>query len=261
MPPKTVFGKCRDAFGRCLVRSFKKTVFWVFRKKIQALGFQSVYREDGTERMYSSEVILGIGIPEFDFDNEWPKAMHWIGPYPGDPSFLPPAPPYESGKKHVLISLGMQVPWAKEHAKNVFREVAGLLPNYVFHFTLGNDLKEPQIENNLHFYGYLPYTPESFRNYDVIVNHGGTGVLYMSMIAGVPQLIVPQDFDQHDNAARVAFHGFGLRSQGKPKSIAKDIEKLLADDSFRKRAEEYRQIVHRYQPGRAFVELLQKKFC
>ena len=261
MPPKTVFGKCRDTVGRSVVRIFKKFVFRLFRRKIQALGFKSVYREDGSERLYSNDVMLGIGIPEFDFNTDWPKAMHWIGPFPGDPSFLPPAPAYESGKKHVLVSLGMQIPWAKERAKNVIREVAKLLPNTVFHFTLGSDLKEPLIEDNLRFYGYLPYTPESFQNYDVIVNHGGTGVLYMTMMAGVPQLIWPQDFDQHDNAARVAFHGFGLRSRGKPKSIATEIETLFTGDSYRKRAEEFRQIVDRYQPGQAFVELLRKKFA
>ena len=219
-PKKTLFGTCRDAIGRRVVRMFKKFVFWLFRKKIQSLGLQSLYREDGSERLYSHDVILGLGIPECNFENEWPKAFHWIGPCPGDPSFLPPAPDYETGKKYILVSLGTQVPWAKERAKDVFREVARSLPEYVFHFTLGNDLKEPQIENNLHFYGYLPYTPESFRNYALIVNHGGTGVLYVAMAAGVPQLVWPQDFDQPDSAARIAAFGLGLHSRGRPKSIA-----------------------------------------
>ena len=261
MPPKTVFGRCRDAVGRSFVRAFKKIVFRLFRRKVQSLGFKSLYREDGSERLYSNDVILVFGIPEFEFENKYPQAMHWIGPFPGDPSFIPPTPPYESGKKHVLISFGAQIPWAKEHQKNVFREVARLLPEYVFHFTLGSDLKEPQIENNLHFYGYLPYTPEAFRNYDVVVNHGAYGVLYMTMMAGVPQLILPQDYDQHDNAARIAFHGFGLRSRGKPQNIVSEIKTLLENDSYRKRAEEFQQIVSRYHPGQAFVELVQKKFA
>lgn len=260
-PPKTVLGRCRDAWGRSIVRTFKKTVFFLFRKKIQSLGFKSVYREDVTERMFSNDVILGLGISELQFENEFPKAMHWIGPCSESPVFDHPAPHYESGKKHILISLGTQIPWAKERAEKVFREVAGLLPEYIFHFVLGDtNLKESRAENNLHFYGYLPYTPESFRHYDVIVNHGGIGVLYTAMKAGVPQLILPQDYDQHDNAARIAVFGLGIRSLNKPQDITTNINKLLYDDSYRKRAEEYRQIVERYHPGRSFVDLVQQRF-
>jgi len=257
-PPKTVCGRCRDALGRSFVRMFKRAFFRLFRKKIQSLGFKSIYREDGTERMFSNDVILGLGIPEIEFENDYPQAMNWIGPCTDSPSFEHPAPQYESGKTHILVSLGTQIPWAKERAEKMFREVAGLLPDYVFHFTLGDsDLKEPRIESNLHFYGYMPYTADAFRNYKLIVNHGGIGVLYTAMMAGVPQLIWAQDYDQHDNAARIAFHGLGLRTQGKPQDIVEKINRLLHNDSFRKRAEEYRQIVARYHPGQSFVELLQ----
>jgi len=261
-PPKTVLGKCRDACGRAVVRMFKRVVFRMFRKQIQSLGFKSIYREDGSERMFSNEVILGLGIPELEFDNEFPKTMHWIGPCPESPVFDHPAPHYEPGKKHILLSLGTQIAWAKERAEREFREVAQLLPEYVFHFVLGNtDLKEPRKEGNLHFYGYMPYTPESFRNYDVIVNHGGIGAMYTAILAGVPQLIWSQDFDQHDCAARIAFHGLGLHSRGKPQSIVAEIKQLLENNSYRKRTAEYRQIVECYQPGQSFVELIQKKFA
>ena len=261
-PPKTILGKCRDACGRAVVRMFKKIVFRMFRKQIQSLGFKSIYREDGSERMYSNDVILGLGIPELEFENDWPKALHWIGPCSESPVFDHPAPQYEQGKKHILISLGTQIAWAKERAEKVFREVAGLLPEYVFHFILGNiDLKEPCKEGNLHFYGYIPYSSESFRNYDIIVNHSGNGVMFAATLSGVPQLVLPQDFDQHDNAARIAYHGLGLRSRGKSQSIVAKIKQLLENDSYRKRTEEYRQIAERYQPGQSFVELIQKKFA
>ena len=260
--PTTPFGKCRDTLGRLFIRVFKNICFFLFRKKIQALGFKSVYREDGSERMYSSDVILGNGIPEFQFENDWPKAMHWIGACTESPVFDHPAPTYEPGKKHIFVSCGTQIPWAKERAEKVFREVARMLPEYIFHFTLGSiDIKEPRIENNLHFYGYIPYTSESFQNYDVVVNHGGVGVLYAAMMAGVPQLIWSQDHDQPDNAARVNFHGLGLRTRGKPQDIVAKIKKLLGNDSYRKKAEEYRQIANRYHPGKSFVELVQKKFA
>ena len=243
------------------MRGFKKTVFRLFRKQLQSLGYKSLYREDGSERMFSNDVILGLGIPELEFDNEFPKAMHWLGPCPESPVFDHPAPQYEAGQKHILVSLGTLVPWAKERAEKTFRKVAGLLPEYIFHFTLGStELKQPRKEHNLHFYGYIPYTPESFRNYDIIINHAGIGAMYTAILAGVPQLLLPQDFDQYDCAARLAFHSLGLRSRSKPQSIVSQIKQLLENDSYRKRSEEYRQIVERYQPGQSFVELIQKRF-
>ena len=260
-PPRTALGRCRDALGRSFVRMFKKIVFRMFRDQIQSLGFKSIYREDGSERMFSNDVILGLGIPELEFENDWPKALHWIGPCPESPVFDHPAPQYEAGKIHIFISLGTHIPWAKKRAERVLREVSQLLPDYVFHFVLGNtDLKVPQKEGNLHFYGYIPYTPESFRYYDMIVNHGGSGVMYTATQAGIPQLVWAQDFDQHDNAARIAFHGLGLCTCGKPHDIVAKIKMLLQEDSYRKRAKEYRQITEQYHPGRFFVELIQKKF-
>jgi UDP:flavonoid glycosyltransferase YjiC (YdhE family) len=187
--------------------------------------------------------------------------MHWLGPCPESPVFEHTPPHYEPDKKHVFVSLGTQIPWAKERAEKVFREVAAQLPEYVFHFVLGNTkMKEPRKENNLHFYGYMPYTSEAFQNYNVLVNHGGIGVMYASMTSGVPQLIWPQDFDQHDNAAQIDYHKAGLRTNGKVKDIVEKIKQLVENEAYRKRAQEFQQIVNRYQPGKSFVELLEKRF-
>jgi len=265
-PSKTIFGRWRDALGRAFIRGLKQFAFFRFRKKILPLGFKSVYREDGTERMYSNDVILGFGISELEFEDiDLPKAYHWIGPCLERPGRDHHAPQYESGKKHILVAPGTQVRWAKDRAEQICREVAKHLPNCIFHlvFNVLNDhnLKEPRKEDNLHVYGYIPFTPESFRNYDVIINMGGIGVMYTAISAGVPLLAMPQSFEQLDCAARISVSGLGLRSHGTPESMATEIKKLLENDWYRKQADEYRQIVERYNPGRSFVELVQKKFA
>ena len=84
--------------------------------------------------------------------------------------------------------------------------------------------------------------------------------MYTAILADVPQLVLPQDFDQYDCAARIAYHGLGLRSRGKPKNIVAEIKQLLENDKYHKRTEEYRFITERYQPGQAFVELVQRRF-
>ncbi len=42
-----------------------------------------------------------------------------------------------------------------------------------------------------------------------LVHHGGIGSLSQALAAGIPQLIMPMGFDQHDNAARVRRLGVG----------------------------------------------------
>jgi len=265
-PPKSLLGKWRDALGRVWIHTLKNYVFFRFRKKLQPLGFTSVYREDGTERMYSNDVILGFGIGELEFeDRGLPKAWHWIGPCLERPILdHHVAPKYESGKKHILVAPGTQIRWAKERAEQICREVAKHMPDCIFHFVLNvlNDptLQEPRKEDNLHVYGYIPFTPESFKNYDVIINMGGIGVMYTAIAAGVPQLMVPQGFEQFDCAARIHVGGLGLRSCGTPRGMADEINKLLKNDWYHRQADEYRQIAERYNPGKAFVDLVQKKF-
>ena len=266
-PPKTILGKVRNVLGRIFVRTFKQFAFFLFRKKLQRLGFKSIYRKDGTERMYSNDVILGLGISELEFEErDWPAAWHWIGPCLERPVHDHIAPQYEPGKKHILVAPGTQVRWAKERAENICREVAKHMPDCVFHFILNvlNDYepKDPQIEiDNLHVYRYLPFTPESFRNYDVIINMGGIGVMYTAITAGVPQLALPQGFEQFDCAARILVNGLGLRSHGTPEDIVTEINTLLTSDWHRKQVDEYRQIIEHYHPGRTFIELVQKKFA
>jgi UDP:flavonoid glycosyltransferase YjiC (YdhE family) len=260
-PPKTFLGTCRDALGRALVRQFKRTVFFLFRKQIQNLGFKSIYREDGSERMFSPEVILGLGASELEFDNDFPKSMKWIGPCPESPVFDHSAPDFEQGKKHILISLGTQISWAKERAEKIFLEVARSMPEIVFHFVLGNThIKDCRKEGNIHFYGYVPYTPDSFKRYDVIVDHGGIGVLYTALLAAVPQLVFPQDFDQHDCAARISAKKLGLRTSGKVGDIVQKLKKLLDDSLYRTKAAEFQKIAQRYTPGETFLQLIKERF-
>jgi len=265
-PPRTIFGKCRDALGRWFIRMLKRFTFFLFRKRMHNLGFTSVYRDDGTERMYSNFVILGLGISELEFeDRNLPEAWHWIGPCLERPVLDHTTPHYEPGKKHILVAPGTQVRWAKERAENICREISKHMPECIFHFVLNvlddHHLNEPQKEGNLHIYGYIPFTPESFQNYDIIVNMGGIGVMYTAIAAGVPQLAVPQGFEQLDCAARVFVSGLGLRSGGTPEDIAADIRKILGSDWYRKQANEYREIIGHYHPGQSFVDLVQKHFA
>ncbi|GHT46274.1 glycosyl transferase [Planctomycetales bacterium] len=265
-PAKNLFGRCRNAFFRGVVRCFKKTVFQLFRKQITELGIKTIYRPDGTESYFSSEIILGLAVQELEFDLGFPKAMRWVGPCPESPKRDVPPPEYEAGKKHILITLGTQIPWAREKHETLFQRVAGLCPDTVFHFTRGKVYDETPksgntlVPGNLRFYEYIPYTAETFSHYDVIVHHCGIGAYYTAIEAAVPQLLLPQDFDQHDCAARLTYHGLGLRAKETPQDVVKKLQALLSESTYKEKSLEFQKIVQRYHSGKAYLELIKERF-
>ena len=61
--------------------------------------------------------------------------------------------------------------------------------------------------------------------YGAAIVHGGTGITYSCIQAGVPMLVWPHDFDQHDHAARIVDRGLGLRLRAS--SVVDDLRRLL----------------------------------
>ena len=75
MPGAGVFGKLRDDIAARVVRGFKTSVHRLHRRRLDALGFPSLYRDDGSEAAYSDECILGLGLRELEFERDWPAAL------------------------------------------------------------------------------------------------------------------------------------------------------------------------------------------
>jgi UDP:flavonoid glycosyltransferase YjiC (YdhE family) len=71
---------------------------------------------------------------------------------------------------------------------------------------------------------------------DAVVHHGGAGTVMSSVVAGVPQLALPFETEQHANGVRVAAAGAGLQMLGKDAdvtSIRASVQALLDDPSFK----------------------------
>jgi glyoxylase-like metal-dependent hydrolase (beta-lactamase superfamily II) len=51
-----------------------------------------------------------------------------------------------------------------------------------------------------------------------VVHHGGAGITYAAIRAGVPAVVLPQDYDQFDYAARIHAGGAGLLLQSLPRA-------------------------------------------
>lgn len=255
-PSDTAWAKFRNWWGRQFVKRFKQSILWLCRKQLAEVGVTGLYRDDGSEILLSNERIYIRGARELEFNDDYSATVRYIGPLTGGPDFPHEPPVFREGRRHVLISLGTHLNWAKRKAIPLFSKVAGQSPDIDFHFTLGKPVAESEIAaadlpTNLKLYHYLPYDLY-VREFDAAIIHGGTGVLYSCLAAAVPILVWPQDYDQFDFAARVTHRRLGLRCRPDARSIADDLQQLLHDETLRQRLRDFQQALSEYDPHAAF---------
>ena len=233
-------GRIRDRLGHGLTRSFKRTVHALHRREFAALGFPRVYRPDGTEAVYSPECVLGLSWPELEFPRHWPPAFQLVGPV----LYTPPAPerepPFTAGKRHVLVTFGTHLGWLKNRAAEAVDRAAALLPEVTFHFSDGCPEGRDTVgvnRENFRRVAYVPYDRHLSR-YDLVVHHGGTGVLHWCLRHGKPAVVFPVDFDQFDYAARLVHAGLA-RPLPRLVDLAATVAAALEDEALRRRCEAF----------------------
>ena len=87
----------------------------------------------------------------------------------------------------------------------------------------------------------------------ILVHHGGVGTAALAYAAGVPQLVTPFAHDQFDNAQRVAQSGCGVRLDAPlaQDTLARALQRMLADPSYRVQSARYRDRLLAEPPGGA----------
>jgi UDP:flavonoid glycosyltransferase YjiC (YdhE family) len=238
-PRDDAFGRARDAAGRFAIRAFKRGVGFVYRRQLAALGIDGLYRRDGSEAVYSDECILALGSQEFEYARDWPAALTFTGPVLYTPPYDGPVPAFTDGKPHVLVTLGTHLRAHKPAAIAAVRAAARLLPHIEFHFTHGDPQCAPGVrDGNYQELAYVSYARDLPR-YDLVVHHGGAGILYRCLSLGIPALVLPLDYDQFDHAARLESAGVAqwLRTPGElPRALGAAID----DEALRARCRAFR---------------------
>ena len=237
-PRDGVVGAARDATGRRLTRGLKHLTGRLFRTELRPFG-GSLYRSDGSEVFYSDQAIVAFGLAELEFDRDWPQGLRFVGPItasPGSsiepPSLIEPAPMIERVEIHsrpgsdtldqrprldrhtrVLVTVGTHLSWTKEFLVEQVATLAGRLPGFAFTVCLGDSAGgsvRVRVADRVEVVPWLPYD-SALRAFDVVLHHGGAGITYSTLRAGLPSVVWPQDYDQFDFAARIAHRRLGLR--------------------------------------------------
>lgn len=210
-PAESPAGKMVHFSLRKLTRLFKRLMFFLFRRTFRKVGLTSVYRDDGSERVYSPEKILACSIPEIEFPRTYPPHFQFVGPSLFTPPMSSSSPDFISGKKHALVTLGSHLGHQKDAIGEGIRLLAREHPGWEFHFTDGDASSDRcGRDGNFRRYPFISYDLHLPR-YDVVIHHGGSGVLLHCLKHGIPSVVIPIDFDQFDNAARLAEAGVACR--------------------------------------------------
>jgi UDP:flavonoid glycosyltransferase YjiC (YdhE family) len=221
-------GRMRDAVGRAGHRLLRQAVFAMHRKLLPP-ELARPFRADGGEAIYSPQAILGLGLMELEFPQRWPPAFEMIGPLASAPSLDPPAG-LPAARRTVFATLGTHLPWARARWRAGLEQIARERPDWVIVASEGRmegGVAQSAGPANLLTVPRLCYRRDLPR-FDAVIHHGGTGIAYSAIAAGLPSLVVPQDFDQFDVAARVAWHGLGLRARSLD-GAAQKLDRLLAE--------------------------------
>ncbi len=252
MPGAGVFGKLRDDIAARVVRGFKTSVHRLHRRRLAALGFPSLYRDDGSEAAYSDECILGLGLRELEFERAWPAALRFVGPMLWSPPGTGAVPPVSDSRTHVLATLGTHLGFAKNDLAAHLDSVAHAYPEIRLHFSDGRlDDGADAAHGTLQRHAWVDY-PSWVPRMRAVLHHGGAGVMWECLRAGVPALVLPNDYDQFDHAARLQAAGVAVRLRH-PREIGPALRRLL-DGDHHLRADRF---VDALRPGIAEAQLVQ----
>ena len=122
------------------------------------------------------------------------------------------------GRQLLYCAMGT---WRGNHDVGLLNRITRAVadqPNWVLLLSLGGNLQPSELEPlpaNVHVFRNLPQL-HVLEQADVAITHGGIATINECILAGVPMLIYSNGFlDRNGNAARVFFHGLGLRGDAR----------------------------------------------
>lgn len=206
-PDSSLKGRVRDHVHKIMIKSFKKFMFFLFRKDFRKLGLENVYRKDGSEAVYSPRKVFAMAMPELEFKRKTADTLLLTGPILYTPPVNSEPPHFIQGKKHILVTIGTHLWFEKERLRKDVQECALHLNDYIFHFSFGDKNGSIRdIQENFHVYSFVSYEDHLCR-YDLVIHHCGAGIMYECVRNGIPSVAYPLDYDQFDNAARLEAAG------------------------------------------------------
>ena len=226
-------GRLREGIGRLIFRRvYKRPLMPRFNEVRVALGLEPLHTFDELLKRVDRGLVLTS--PAFDFAARLPENVEYVGPQLDPPARTPAwDSPWSPGDDRPLVVVGLSTTY-QAHYPLLERIVAALatLPVRAL-VTTGGAMLPSTPPANAHVARFVPHAqvlPEAA----LVVTHAGLGTVHAALAHGLPLVCLPLGRDQPDNAARVEWHGAGLRlsPDSSPVVIRAAVERVLRDPAF-----------------------------
>jgi rhamnosyltransferase subunit B len=248
----------RIPMGPGMPKFLKESLFWLidtlmidrllgpplnsFRKSLGLPPVRGIFKQ------YSQSAQLVIALfPDWfaPVQPDWPRNTHLVGfvLHDGSEHYDVPVEVQEfmaSGPAPIVFTPGS----AASTLHDFFRESVEACRIGGFRAMLVTNYPEQlpaDLPPGVRAFPYLPFG-QILSRCSSLVYAGGVGTCAQAIKAAVPQLVVPQAYDQPDNAARVERLGLGLRvypEKYKAKSVASMLGELQSSGAVRERCREF----------------------
>jgi UDP:flavonoid glycosyltransferase YjiC (YdhE family) len=226
-------GRLREQVGRLIFRQvYERPLLPGFNAVRAGLGLEPLRTFD--ELLQRVDKALVLTSPAFDFPARLPANVEYVGPQL-DPRAPTPAweSPWSPGDDRPLVVVGLSTTY-QAHDPLLERIVAALatLPVRALVTTGGATLRSTP-PANVHVARFVPHA-QVLPRATAVVTHAGLGTVHAALAHGLPLVCLPLGRDQPDNAARVEWHGAGLRlsARSSPAVIRAAVDRVLREPAF-----------------------------
>jgi UDP:flavonoid glycosyltransferase YjiC (YdhE family) len=265
-PPGFGFLPARSALGRTRDRIFGRIFLRLFNKGLPALN--DARRAHGLqplahvlEHFRRPARFLCLYSEAFDLPaDQHPANLRYVGPVLEEPAWTEPwTSPWPKDDRRPLVVISMSTTFMRqERTLRRCIDAVSSMPVRAL-VTVGPALDTAAFRGaeNVVVVQSAPHD-EVFRRASAIITHAGMGTVARALAHGLPLVCMPMGRDQDDMAARVRWHGAGLRV-GRSASAAKiqaALRRVLGDPSFREAAERLQAAIQAdLAAGRGVAEL------
>ncbi len=230
------FGKSSGFYYRLYAQKYHFPYHKIIRKRLNGIRFENIPS-------------LVVPPASFDFPRDIKRNLYFIGPLKQKPvqrdgvskrleSVLEKVSAIrkrQPGTRLIYCSLGTVTGNYVKICRRFFRNMAKVsMRNPKLHIILSVgiyfDIAEiGNVPANLYPFDRVPQL-KVLGKCDFVITHGGMNTVYESIMEERPMIVYPlsMDWDQNGNAARVVYHGIGLKGVLR-RAQAGSIEKLLSE--------------------------------
>ncbi len=235
-PAKTALGRSRDAVMLAVANRLFGRGLPAVNAARSANGLAPL--TSFYDQALSADRILVLTSPAFDYaSKEVPANVRYVGPVLDDPDWVQPwSPPWSAADDRPLVLVGFSSTFQNQGPllRRVIEALSTLPVRAIV--TVGQmlDPNEVPATDNVVVVGSAPHR-QILALASLAVSHCGHGTTMKTLAAGVPIVCIPMGRDQNDTAARVVFHGAGLRlpPRASVAKIRETVSQVLDDDSIR----------------------------